>query len=142
MDQDAILDIARQLGEALKESTEYANFIRTRDDMRANASLKEKIDEFKVQKTLLDIEKEKSDADDHVLDIVQSRVETLYKEIMDVPEMKAYSRAEEDLNLLMTAVNMTISSYVGEEEYTAEGEGAACTHDCSHCHADCASHEE
>ena len=131
MDQDTVIAIAKRLGEALKESPEYTLFERARDAMRANEELKNKLDEFKVQKALLDIEKEKTDADEHVVDIVNARVETLYKEIMDVPEMKAYSKAEEDLNLLMTAVNMTISSYIGGGEVSAENEG--CTHDCSTC---------
>ena len=134
MDQDQIIGIAQTLGEALKASLEYQQFIRTRDTMRTNAELKKKLDEFKVQKALLDIEKEKTDADDHIVDIVNERVETLYKEIMDEPDMKAYSKAEEDLNLLMTAVNMTISSYIGAEDVSAESASSEnCTHDCRTC---------
>lgn len=143
MDQDQILEIAKRLGEALKSSLEYGQFVKTRADMNANKELKNKLDEFKVQKTLLDIEKEKEDADEHVVDVIGARVELLYREIMDIPEMKAYTKAEEDLNLLMTAVNMTISSFIGAEEYAANlAEESACTHDCSHCHAACASNAE
>ena len=144
MDQDQILDIARQLGDALKNSMEYRLFVKNRDEMRANADLKAKLDEFKVQKMLLDIETEKEEKDDHVIDIVNERVEKLYKEIMAFPEMVAYSKSEEDLNLLMNAVNMTISSFIGAEEYAANlaEEAGECTHDCSHCHAACASNKE
>lgn len=135
-----IIKIARQLGDALKESDEYKNFCETRDAMKQNADLKAKLDEFKIQKSVFDIEKEKEDADEHVLDVISSRMETLYNEISEIPEMKAYNEAEENLNMLMTAVNMTISSYIGAEEYTTDPEKAAenapenCVHDCSKCH--------
>ena len=134
-----IISLARSLGEALKSCDEYKAFCDTRDAMRKNTALKEKLDEFKVQKSVLDIEKEKENPDEHVVEVLEARLEVLYKEITDVPDMKAYSKAEEDLNLLMTAVNMTISSYIGAEEYTASEGGNApdgtqgCTHDCSRC---------
>ncbi|MGN1121059.1 MAG: YlbF family regulator [Eubacteriales bacterium] len=131
-----IITLARSLGEALKNSPEYIAFCETRDAMKKNMLLKEKLDEFKVQKSVLDIEKEKAQPDEHVVDVLSARLDVLYREITAVPEMKAYTKAEEDLNLLMTAVNMTISSYIGAEEYTSDagetGEGS-CTHDCSRC---------
>lgn len=135
-----LIKLARELGEALKNSNEYKAFCETRAAMRANSSLKAKLDEFKVQKSILEVEKEKEDADEHICDVLNSRLEVLYKEITDIPEMAAYSKAEEDLNILMTAINMTISSYIGAEEYATEGadgeydaDGGACTHDCSRC---------
>lgn len=130
-----IIALARKLGEALKNCEEYKAFCETRDEMKKNVLLKEKLDEFKVQKSVLDIEKEKEETDEHVVEMLAARLEVLYREINEVPEMKAYTKAEEDLNLLMTAVNMTISSYIGAEEYSADAEGAegACAHDCSHC---------
>lgn len=135
MGDNHIIELARSLGEALKNCDEYKAFCETRDAMKGNLALKEKLDEFKVQKSVLDIEKEKEDADEHVLDALSARLEVLYSEITEVPEMKAYTKAEEDLNLLLTAVNMTISSYVGAEEYAASSDGEAdeCTHDCSRC---------
>lgn len=131
-----IITLARSLGEALKNSPEYTAFCETRDAMKKNMLLKEKLDEFKVQKSVLDIEKEKAQPDEHVVDVLSARLDVLYREITAVPEMKAYTKAEEDLNLLMTAVNMTISSYIGAEEYTSDaGEAgeSSCTHDCSRC---------
>ena len=92
-----------------------------------------------MQKSVLEVEKEKAEPDEHVVDVLSARLEVLYKQITEDPQMKAYSKAEEDLNLLMNAVNMTISSYIGAEEYTSEadaddedGEGG-CTHNCSTC---------
>lgn len=134
--ENNIIKLARELGEALKESTEYKTFCETRDTMKKNKALKEKLDEFKIQKSVLEVEKEKENPDEHVLDVVSSRLEVLYGEITKDPEMSAYTKAEEDLNILMTAINMTISSYIGAEDYAnnaEDGEDGGCTHDCSHC---------
>lgn len=135
MNNNDIIEIARTLGEALKNSAEYKAFCDTRDEMKKNEPLKRKLDEFKVQKAVFEVEKEKEEADEHLLDVLSSRLEVLYKEITSVPEMKAYSKAEEDLNILMTAVNMTISSYIGAEEYSTESseDSESCTHNCSTC---------
>ena len=139
MGNNEIITLAKQLGEALKNCEEYKTFCETRDAMRQNIVLKEQLDEFKVQKSVLEVEKEKAEPDEHVVDVLSARLEVLYKQITEDPQMKAYSKAEEDLNLLMNAVNMTISSYIGAEEYTTEadaddedGEGG-CTHNCSTC---------
>ena len=38
--------------------------------------------------------------------------------------------AEDNFNILLNAVNMTITSYISEQPAAAEG---GCTHDCSTC---------
>ena len=108
-----IIVLAKELGEALKESKEYTEFCDARTAMRANNALKAKLDEFKVQKAILEVEQEKPDTekDEHLVDMLSSRVEVLYKEINDSADMKRYSKAEEDLNILMTAVNIFEISY-------------------------------
>ncbi len=134
-----IIDLARQLGQKLTESDEYINFCTTRDKCRANTALKVKLDEFKIQKSILDVEKEKENADERLVDVINTRVEELYKEITSDPDMAAYNQAEEDLNLLMTAINMTITSYISPENLATNQElcddvdGENCTHDCSTC---------
>ncbi len=130
-----IINIARSLGEALKESKEYRSFCEKRDKMRKNEYLKAMLDDFKVQKSIYEIEKEKDDADEMLLDELSARLELMYAEISDNADFAAYSKAEEDLNVLMTAVNMTISSYIGAEEYVSSGEDGdmSCTHNCNTC---------
>ena len=139
-----IIVLAKELGEALKESKEYTDFCDAKKAMRENTALKAKLDEFKVQKAILEVEQEKpeSEKDVHLVDMLSSRVEVLYKEINGMEDMKKYAKAEEDLNILMTAVNMTISSFLGAEEYAnnanfdedCEDEGSdGCTHNCATC---------
>ena len=138
-----IIVLAKELGEALKESKEYTEFCDARTSMKSNSALKAKLDEFKVQKAILEVEQEKdiTEKDEHLIDMLSSRVEVLYKEINDCADMKRYAKAEEDLNILMTAVNMTISSFLGAEEYAngasledCDDEGSdGCTQNCATC---------
>ncbi len=132
-----IIDIARQLGQKLTESDEYNNFCKTRDKMRDNKELKVRLEEFKIQKSVLDIEKEKPDAEQSLIDAISARVDELYEEITNNPDMKAYNQAEEDLNLLMTAINMTITSYISPENLANNAtmceDDENCTHNCSTC---------
>ena len=139
-----IIELARALGEKLAQSPQYINFCETRDKCKANALLKAKLDEFKVQKSVYDIESKKEETDERLLDAVNARMETLYAEITQHPEMKAYTQAEDALNALMGAINMTITSYISPENLTNEPEygnyedcdeegGEGCTHNCSTC---------
>lgn len=139
-----LMTLARELGEKLKESTQYKAFCETRDKCKDNPALKAKLDEFKVQKKIYDIESAKGDENDtQLLDAISSRMETLYSEITSHPEMKAYNIAEENLNILLNAINMTITSYITPETLTSEKEyddfedgvegGAECTHNCATC---------
>lgn len=134
--ENNIIKLARELGEALKESKEFKTFCETRDIMKKNKELKDKLDEFKIQKSVLEVENEKENPDEHVIDVVSARLEVLYGEITKNADMSAYTKAEEDLNILMTAINMTISSYVGTENYSTgadSDEEGGCTHNCSTC---------
>ena len=134
-----IIDIARTLGEKLTESKEYKAFCETRDRCKVNKMLKDKLDEFKIQKSIMEIESEKPDKDEGLIDAISARVEALYKEITEHPDMKAYTKAEEDLNLLMTAINMTITSYISPENLAydkgdcEDEDSDGCTHNCATC---------
>lgn len=131
-----IIELAKKLGKALEESAEYAAFCQTRDRCKSDLTLKTKMNEFNVQRTLLDNETAKQIKDETLIDVLNARVETLYKEINDNPLMVDYTKAEDDLNILLNAVNMTITSYIGGAG--VEGEAAGCSHQCSSCASACA----
>lgn len=140
------MSLARALGEKLQESVQYKTFCETRDACKQNPKLKAKLDEFNVQKKIYDIESSKGDENDtQLLDAISARMEVLYAEISEDPEMKAYTRAEENLNILLGAINMTITSYISPENLTSEkqyddfedgvegGADSTCTHNCATC---------
>ncbi len=125
-----IIQLSRQLGEALRNSEEFAKYQAARDKCRENHELEEKINEFKVQKRIYDTENERENHDEDMLGVIKQRLDTLYDEIYSTELMKEFTVAEDNFNILLNAVNMTITSYISEQPQAAEG---ACTHDCSTC---------
>ncbi len=133
-----VIEMARKLGEALKNSEEYKNYENAKAELKADVELGTKINEYKVQRSLYETESNKEEKDDMLLDALDSRCEVLYKEITSQPLMQKYNKAEEDFEMLVTAVNMTIASYIGSNSYSSEGtEGEGhegCSGSCAHCH--------
>ena len=125
-----IIEIAKKLGELLRESDEFKKYQEARDNCRADSELEGKINEFKIQKKVYDTEFAREGHDEDMLAAIKARLDTLYEEINEKEIMKQFNIAEDNFNILLNAVNMTISSYITEQPYAAEG---ACSHDCSKC---------
>lgn len=125
-----VLDLCRELGEALRESEEFTRYQAARAACRADHELEAKINEFKVQKTVYDTESAKPDADPELVAAIKGRLDELYDEVYAKDIMKDFTKAEDDFNILLNAVNMTITSYISEQPYQAEG---SCTHNCASC---------
>ena len=65
------------------------------------------------------------------IDVIQKRIDTLYKEITEDAVFVALNDAQNEVNELMNAVNTTIT-------YNITGEmPSSCTHDCSTCGGGC-----
>lgn len=125
-----VIELCKELGEALRASDEFARYDAARKNCREDHELQSKIDEFKVQKKVYDTESAKSDVDAELVAVIKARLDTLYDEVYSKENMKEFTKAEDDFNILLNAVNMTISSYIAEQPMATE---ASCTHDCSTC---------
>lgn len=125
-----VIELCKQLGETLRSSEEFTRYDKARKACRDDRELQSKIDEFKVQKKVYDIESAKPDADTELVAVIKARLDELYDEVYSKEDMKEFTKAEDDFNILLNAVNMTISSYIAEQPMASE---ASCTHDCSTC---------
>ena len=126
-----IIELSKKLGEALRSSDEFKKYQDAREKCRADKDLEAKINEFKIQKKVYDTENERADHDEDMLAAIKNRLDILYEEVYSKDIMKEFTAAEDNFNILLNAVNMTITSYISEQPYSAQGE---CTHDCSTCH--------
>ena len=129
-----LIDLARTLGEELAQSEEYLRYFAAKEALKGSAELKNKINEFKVQKMILDMEgkKEEADREESLLDALGVRVDELYRSINENPIMVEFNAAEEAMNTLLTAVNTTITSYITDEESTS-AEGSCSPEHCATC---------
>ena len=135
-----LIDLARTLGEELAASDEFKRYNTAKENLKADKELKGKINEFKVQKMILDMEakKEENQREESLLDVLAVRVDELYRSINENPVMVEFNSAEEEMNNLLTAINATIGSYVADKDEPKGGEGSCSPDMCASCKSACA----
>ena len=128
-----VKECTKLLGEAIAASEEVKGYLAAKEAYDTSRELQAKLGEYRAQRMILGEERMKSpDAQDDMLIAKQdARIETLYEEITHAEVYLALTAAQNAVNLLMQEVNGDINFYAFGER--------PCTHDCSTCHADCAS---
>ena len=120
-----VMEIAAELGKAIKEHEVYKKYLEAKEAYDNNDGLNRKIMEYGVQQKALADEAGKQDKDEELMTQIQKRIDVLYKEICEDKSFLAVNEAQDAVNELMNDVNQTIT-------YTITGE-EPCTHDCSTC---------
>ena len=123
-----IFELAEQLGRVLKEDARLVALEEAKAAYEADVKLQKCMMEYEVQQQALQREAGKPDHDLHFLEVIQSRIDTLYQAIIENPTFDALNRAQEAVNGLMNEVNQTIMFQITGEKPTS-----GCTHDCSTC---------
>lgn len=134
MTEFQIIELAKNLGKELRDSDKFKEYKDAKEAFLANQELGTMLSEFKVQKTLLDQQAQLTNADEAVIDAIGARVETLYRQINEHPAYVRFQTAEQEFNVLLSAVNTTIGSFIGDSEKSASG---ACSGNCSSCKSNC-----
>ena len=122
---ETIMNLAAQLGKAIKEQNIYKKFSEAKKAFDANEKLNDKIVEYGVQQTAYQEAAVSPERDDADLEQIQGRLNALYEEIFADPDFVALNAAQEEVNNLMNMVNETITFNITGEQ--------SCTHDCSTC---------
>ena len=126
-----IFEIAAQLGKALKEDERLVRLENAKNAYKENPDLGKMMIEYEVQQKALENEVVKPEKDTQFIDIIQNRINDLYRAIMDHPVFVELNEAQSDVNELMNAVNNTITFHITGEV------PSSCTHDCSTCGGGC-----
>ena len=129
-----IIELAKTLGKELKASKKFTEYTEAKKEFLASDELKTKLSEFKVQKDLLDKQAELTNADEQIIDAIGARAETLFREINEHPAYQRFQTAEQEFNVLLGAVNSTISSFLSDGEISGAG---SCGGTCSSCKSNC-----
>ena len=122
-----IFELAAELGRALKEDEKLVRLENAKTAYEADTDLNKKMIEYEVQQKALQLEITRDDRDTLLIDNIQKRIDTLYREIMESPVFVELNEAQAEVNELMNAVNQTISFQITGEL------PSSCTHDCSTC---------
>ena len=128
-----ITELARRLGEAIAADPILEKYKAAKAAYEANGELRDALYEYETQRSILSDEYQKPDGErnEGLVKLARERMDQLAKQIVAAEEYRDYTAAEQDVNRLMQEVNSQIGSIVFGT--------SACTHDCSTCHAACAS---
>ena len=122
-----IFEIAQLLGKTLKEDERLKRLEEAKKNYEASPELGKMMVEYEVQQKALENEVVKPEKDTHFIDIIQGRINELYKDITNHPAFVELNDAQNVVNELMNSVNQTIMFNI-----TGELPGD-CTHNCSTC---------
>ena len=126
-----IFEIAALLGKTLKEDEKLVRLENAKKAYKETPELNKMMIEYEVQQKALENEIVKPEKDTHLMDIIQKRIDELYKAIMEHPVFVELGEAQSDVNELMNAVNSTITFNITGER------PSDCTHNCSTCGGGC-----
>ena len=122
-----IFEIAAELGKALKADERLQKLEEAKKAYEENKTLQRNIVEFDVQQKALQQEMVKPEKDTIFIEVIQKRIDELYKMITEDEAFVALNEAQAVVNELMNSVNSTIT-------YNITGElPSSCTHDCGSC---------
>ena len=122
-----IMELASALGKALKEDERMKKFAEAKYEYASNDELQKKLVEYEIQQKALQGEITKPERDTAFIDIIQKRIDELYREITETPAFIKLNETQAEVNELMNAVNMTITANITGET------PSSCTHNCSTC---------
>ena len=122
-----IMELAALLGKTLKEDERLIKLEEAKKKYTSDAELQKKLVEYEVQQRALQAEMTKPERDTMFIEIIQNRIDQLYKEITESPVFIKLSETQAEVNELMNAVNATITANITGET------PSSCTHDCSTC---------
>ena len=113
--------------EALKEDEKLIRLEKAKKAYEEDYDLQKCLVEYEVQQKAMQAEITKPERDTLLIDVIQKRIDTLYRQIMDNPVFVELNDAQAEVNELMNAVNNTITFAITGEE------PSSCTHNCSTC---------
>ena len=122
-----IFELAATLGDELKKNDKLIALEAARKNYQADKQLQALMIEYEVQQTAMQKEAAKEDFDTHMIDMIQERINELYRSITENEVYQALEAAQNDVNALMNKVNGIITAHI-------TGEEPGCTHNCATCH--------
>ena len=115
-------------GTALKEADAVVEYTAAREAYMQDTEVTAAVNEYNVQRMLLEEQQIKPDADATLIESIEARVNKLYEKIMASVNMKRLAAAENQLNALLAEINKEIMGYIIPDS------GESCGGDCHHCH--------
>ena len=127
MENKEIMELAAELGKKLRDDERLKKLEEAKNAYTSDVDLQKKLLEYEVQQKAMQNEITKPEKDTAFIDIIQNRIDQLYREITESAVFEALNEAQAEVNELMNAVNATITANITGET------PSSCTHNCSTC---------
>ena len=126
-DTPNVFELAIVLGKALKADPRLVRMENARKAYEQDDTVTTLMTEYEVQQKAMQNVASAENFEPQMIEMIQSRINELYDQIMSHPTYVELNAAQEAVNELMNAVNNTIT-------FAITGEMPSnCTHDCSTC---------
>lgn len=106
-----VYDTANKLAQEIKESKEYLDYRKNKEEINSNNEYKSKIDDFEKTRYNMQISQMQGVT---VSKEEQEKLEEKYSEMLKEPKIKEYLDSEMRFNVLLTDVNKIIAEAVKE----------------------------
>ena len=127
-----IIEKKRSLGNSNNQDERNIRLSLARDNNDNDEKLQEMIGKFNLKRVEVNQEAARPDKDQAKLDQLNESIRTLYKEIMENPNMVEFNAAKEEIDSLMNFVNqILVLSVNGQDPDTVEQ--SSCTGSCATC---------
>lgn len=130
-----VIEATRDLGKILQEDERYKKYDAAAKASDTDTTLQNKIGEFNMLRMQLSQEMSKPDKDADKMTSLDTDIKALYDEIMEMPTMKAFNEAKEEIDTLLQSINYIISMAAnGEDPMTCPEQAPHnCSGSCSTC---------
>ena len=133
MDNQQIMDTARELGYMIQQDERFIRAQMAQAAADEDESLQNLIGEFNLKRIALNTESVRDDRDPEKLKKLDSEVRDVYAQLMENDHMKAYQVAKAELDDLVRKITMIVQmSAQGEDPENIETE-SHCSGNCSSC---------
>lgn len=130
-----VIEKARELGVAIQADERYIKYHEAKKNNDNDENLQKLIEEFNFKRVQLNSEMSKPDKNQERLSELDSEIKSLYGNIMANENMSAFNKAKNEMDTLLSQVNMIITmSANGEDPLTCPIEvSSSCSGSCSSC---------
>lgn len=122
-----IFELAAELGKKLRDDERLVALENAKKAYAEDKQLQKYMVEYDVQQRAMQNEVGKKEHDLQFMEIIQKRIDELYRLISEHPVFVELNQAQAEVNELMNSVNQTIMTQITGEE------PSGCTHNCSTC---------
>lgn len=127
-----IMELAAQLGQAIKADERITKMNEARVAYESNEEIQKLMLEYNAQQIAMAEEYKKEPVDQKIIEAIENRLDAIVTEVTSNPIFAMVNEAQEAVNKLMNEVNAEI-------EFQITGQ-RPCSHDCSSCGSDCGHH--